>query len=130
MIKGKILNGQWKPYRFSWTETRSSRLLLELWHVPFYHLVHLCLRNFFTIYVYWFAHLFSRGHATLHLGPSVGRSVGRSVGHILELRAVFALLLLPNRPRLDCRVSGLVCLWCLFLLRSSFSQWAFTAKMK
>ena len=32
----------------------------------------------------------------------------RSVGHIFEFRAVFALLLLPNRPRLDCRVSGLV----------------------
>ena len=28
--------------------------------------------------------------------------------HIFELRAVFALLLLPNRPRLYCRVSGLV----------------------
>ena len=27
---------------------------------------------------------------------------------LVELRAVFALLLLPNRPRLDCRVSGLV----------------------
>ena len=40
--------------------------------------------------------------------PSVGPSVGASVGHIFELRAVFALLLLPNRPRLDCRVSGLV----------------------
>ena len=35
-------------------------------------------------------------------------SVGTSVGHISELRAVFTLLLLPNRPRLDCRVSGLV----------------------
>ena len=52
--------------------------------------------------------LFSRGHATLHLAVSVGRSVGRSVRHIFEFRAVFALLLLPNRPRLDCRVSGLV----------------------
>ena len=39
------------------------------------------------------------------------RSVRRSVHpsrNIFELRAVFALLLLPNRPRLDCRVSGLV----------------------
>ena len=52
--------------------------------------------------------LFSRGHATLHLGLSVRRLVGLSVGHIFEFRAVFALLLLPNRPRLDCRVSGLV----------------------
>ena len=42
--------------------------------------------------------------ATLHLAVSVGRSVR----HISEFRAVFALLLLPNRPRLDCRVSGLV----------------------
>ena len=38
----------------------------------------------------------------------VGCSVGRSVGHIFEFRVVFILLLLPNRPRLDCRVSGLV----------------------
>ena len=36
------------------------------------------------------------------------RSVCRYVGHIFELRAVFALLPLPNRPRLDCRVSGRV----------------------
>ena len=42
------------------------------------------------------------------LGRSVSRSVGRSVGHIFEFRVVFSLLLLPNRPRLDCRVSGLV----------------------
>ena len=41
-------------------------------------------------------------------------SVGRSVGHIFEFRAVFALLLLPNRPRLDCRVSGLVFFSSLF----------------
>ena len=58
--------------------------------------------------------VFSRGHATLRLAVSVGMSVGRSVGpsvrHIFEFRAVFALLLLPNRPRLDCRVSGLVIL--------------------
>ena len=32
----------------------------------------------------------------------------RSVCHILEFRAVFSLLLLPNCPRLDCRVSILV----------------------
>ena len=44
----------------------------------------------------------------LHLAVSVGPSVRRSVGNISELRAIFALLLLPNRPRLDCRVSGLV----------------------
>ena len=39
------------------------------------------------------------------------RSVGTSFHpsrNIFELRAVFALLLLPNHPRLDCRVSGLV----------------------
>ena len=48
--------------------------------------------------------LTSRGHATLQLVVSVGRLVG----HIFEFRAVFALLLLPNCPRLDCRVSGLV----------------------
>ena len=48
--------------------------------------------------------IFSRGHATLHLAVSVRRSVR----HIFEFRVVFAVLLLPNRPRLDCRVSGLV----------------------
>ena len=52
--------------------------------------------------------LFSCGHATLHLAVSVGRSVG----HIFEFRAFFALPLLPNRPRLDCRVSGLVSYCC------------------
>ena len=31
-----------------------------------------------------------------------------SVHHIFEFRAVFTLLLLPNHPPLDCRVSGLV----------------------
>ena len=35
-------------------------------------------------------------------------SVGRSIRNIFEFRAVFALLLLPNHPRLDCRVSGLI----------------------
>ena len=35
-------------------------------------------------------------------------SVGPSVGKIFELRVILTLLLLPNRPRLDCRVSGLV----------------------
>ena len=52
--------------------------------------------------------IFSRGHATLHLAVSVGMSVGPSVRHISEFQVVFALLLLPNHPRLDCRVSGLV----------------------
>ena len=52
--------------------------------------------------------VFSRGHATLHLAVSVGPSVRPSVVHISKLRSVFALLLLPYRPRLDCRVSGLV----------------------
>ena len=45
---------------------------------------------------------FSRGHATLYLAVSVGRSVGPSVRNIFELRAVFGLLLQPNRPRVDC----------------------------
>ena len=51
--------------------------------------------------------VFSRGHATLHLAVSVRPSV-RPSEIFLKLRAVFALLPLPNRPRLDCRVSGLV----------------------
>ena len=55
--------------------------------------------------------VFSRGHATLQLAVSVGWSVSPSVHpshNLFELRAVFALLLLPNCRRLDCRVSGLV----------------------
>ena len=68
--------------------------------------------------------IFSRGHATLHLSVSVGRSVGQSVRpsvrHIFEFRAVFALLLLPNRPRLDCRVSGLVFFFFFFFFLLSF----------
>ena len=48
--------------------------------------------------------IFSRRHATLHLVVSVRPSVR----NIFELRAIFASLLLPNRPQLDCCVSGLV----------------------
>ena len=75
--------------------------------------------------------IFSGGHATLHLAMSVNMSVGQYVGrlvcrlvsmlvslsirHIFELPKVSALLLLPNSPRLDCRVSGLVHAQC--------SQW-------
>ena len=69
-------------------------------------------RSPFSFFKFYSVTVFSRGHATLHLAVSVGQSVGRSVcpsvRHIFEFRAVFALLLLPNRPRLDCRVSGLV----------------------
>ena len=42
------------------------------------------------------------------VGPSVRPSFCPSVHHIFEFRAVFTLLLLPNHPPLDCRVSGLV----------------------
>ena len=52
--------------------------------------------------------LFSHGQVTLHLAVSGGSSVRPSVQNIYELRAVYAMLLLPNHPRLDCRVSGLV----------------------
>ena len=56
------------------------------------------------------AHLFLVADTRLYTLPcrSVRPSVRPSVGHISEFRAVFAVLLLPNRPRLDCRVSGLV----------------------
>ena len=47
----------------------------------------------------------SRGH-TLPC-RSVGRSVRPSVRDISQFRAVIALLLLPSRLRLDCRVFGL-----------------------
>ena len=43
----------------------------------------------------------------LRLLPNHPRLDCRVFG-LIEFRAVFALLLLPNRPRLDCRVSGLV----------------------
>ena len=46
----------------------------------------------------------------LQLGVSVGPSICWSVHHISEFQSIFAVLLLPNRPRLDCRVSGLVSL--------------------
>ena len=56
--------------------------------------------------------IFSHGHATLHITVSVGilvvRSVGQSDHQILKFWAVFAIQLLPNCPRLDCRVSSLV----------------------
>ena len=38
----------------------------------------------------------------------VSRSVRPFVHHIFEFQAVFTLLLLPSRPRLDCRETGLV----------------------
>ena len=59
--------------------------------------------------------VFSRGHATLHLAVSVGPSV-RPSQIFLKLRLIFELPLLPNRPRLDCRVSGLVILFADFFL--------------
>ena len=62
--------------------------------------------------------VYSRGHATLYLAASVGQWVRPSVRHIFEFRAVFAPLLLPNRPRLYCRVSGMPCIT-FFSLRSS-----------
>ena len=58
--------------------------------------------------------VFSRGHATPPC--RVGWYIGTSVCHIFEFRAVLALMLLPNRPRLYCRVSGLV----LFVLLCFF----------
>ena len=48
--------------------------------------------------------------ADTRLYTLVCRSVRPSVGRIFEFRAIFALLLQPNHPRLDCRVSGLVIL--------------------
>ena len=52
--------------------------------------------------------IFSRGYTRLLLPVSVGPSVRWSVRHVFELRTVLELLLRPNHPRLDCRVSGLV----------------------
>ena len=57
------------------------------------------------------------------VGRSVRRSVGPSVRHIFEFRAVFALLLLPNCPWLDCRVSGLVFFTLEWRKKSKFQKW-------
>ena len=38
----------------------------------------------------------------------LSRTCDYTVGRFFEFRAVFTLLLLPNHPRLDCLVSGLV----------------------
>ena len=54
---------------------------------------------------------------------SVCRSIRRSVRHISELRLVFALLLLPNRPRLYCRVSGLVNSYIIFTPTFRQGRW-------
>ena len=53
-------------------------------------------------------HVFLVADPRLHLAVMVGMSVHRSVHHIFEFQAVFVLLLLPNRLRLDCHVSDLV----------------------
>ena len=50
--------------------------------------------------------IFGCGHATLHPAVSDRPLVCWSVTFLLK--AVFSSLLLPNRPRLDCCVSGLV----------------------
>ena len=60
------------------------------------------------IFISGLADFFTGGHATQHLAVLVGMSVGPSKGHISEFRAVFALVPLPNCPRVSCRVSGLV----------------------
>ena len=75
-----------------------------------------------TSYTFWtFLTIFSRGNATLHLAVSVGKTV-RPSEIFLKLQAIYALLLLPNRPRLYCRVSGLVSHAPMFLLFC----WSFT----
>ena len=56
----------------------------------------------------------TRDSTPCRVGRSNGWLVARSFRNIFEFRAVFALLPLPNRPRLDCRVSGLVFL--IFLI--------------
>ena len=56
---------------------------------------------------------FSRGQST---PCCVGPSVHRSIPNILKFRAAFASRPLPNRPRLSCRVSGLVFVKCMILI--------------
>ena len=64
------------------------------------HLVALCICGFLLV--------------PCRVGPSFRSSVCPSVQNIFQLRAVLALLLLPNRPRLDCRIPGLVVIFTLY----------------
>ena len=75
--------------------------------------------------------VFSRGHATLHLAVSVGWSVSPLVHlshNLFELRAVFAQLLLPIHPWLDCHVSGLVSFSCSFFWH--WKNWSIFREVK
>jgi len=69
-------------------------LYVSLWLLLFFH-VSFCL--FVSLHV--FVCLFMSSHVCWSVGPSVRL--------IVEFRVVFALLLLPNHPWLDCWVSGL-----------------------
>ena len=64
---------------------------------------------------------FGRGHATVNHAVLVGRRVTNS----FEFQAVLALLLLPNHPQLDCRVSVLVffCPAYITILVNPFNSW-------
>ena len=66
-------------------------------------------RKKLSLFLICYVHLpsvFSRGHATLHLGLSVGLYVDPKYFWILSVWTVFALSHLPNRQRLSCRVSS------------------------
>ena len=64
-----------------------------------------------------FFHCFLVADMRLYTMPC--RLVRPSIRHISEFRAVFAVLLLPNRPRLDCRVSGLVPVYDFVFLKTN-----------
>ena len=69
--------------------------------VSFFHSL---FRSFTHSFIHSFFHFFLVSDTRLYTLPCP--SVRRSVRPISELRAVFTLLPLPNRPRLSCRVSG------------------------
>ena len=95
------------PAIFNWERVSGTRL----------ECAYLCVRCLVLI--------FNRGHATLLFAVSVRPSVGTSE-IFSELRAVYALLLLPNRPRLDCRISSLVFLSLSFYIHFNFSETFFS----
>ena len=82
----------------------------------FYH------SSFLFLFIFPLSVLFLSFHATLRLAVSISMSVG----HISGLRVIFALLPLPTRPRLYCRVSVLVYSF-VHLFSSNYDEWIISA---
>ena len=113
-----------KPFEIkTWDWSRLKDFSKAFEKVSIKNFFYLFLYLFYQCYIRWSvnrlvhqsvggAQVFSRGHGTLQLAVFVIRSVCRSVRpsprNFFQLWAIFTLLLLPNHPRLECRVSGLV----------------------